>query len=111
MQPTIHPDESSAPSGNSLPGMGDEKMTVAQFVDRYYRPERLLREPGTRERIIASREQDMRRFGEAIISRHDSVTGDIMVLYNPRWASRRHLRWLATSEHDEEHCGEGEGVE
>ena len=40
---------------NDLP-----KMSVADFIDRYYRPERLKSEPGRRERIIADRELDMK---------------------------------------------------
>ena len=55
-------------------------MTVARFIDRYYRPERLSAEPGRRERIIADRERDLAMHGVAVISRHDSVTGRLVSL-------------------------------
>jgi hypothetical protein len=50
-------------------------MTVAAWIDRYYRPERLNREPGSRERIIADREAELDELGSTIISHHDAVTG------------------------------------
>jgi len=50
-------------------------MTVAEWVDRYYKPDRLNRPGGTREHIIANREREVERDGTTLISRHDSVTG------------------------------------
>ena len=74
-----------------------EKMSVADFIDRYYRPERLKSEPGRRERIIADRELDMKEHGEALISKHDSVTGENIVLYNPTWWPEKYVRYLANA--------------
>ncbi|WP_280389883.1 hypothetical protein [Nocardia wallacei] len=54
---------------------------VAEWIDRYYKNDRLTRESGTRGRIIADRLDDMQRYGRTLISRHDSVTG------NPEWLS------------------------
>lgn len=48
---------------------------VAAWIDRKYKPDRLNREPGTRERIIASREHDLREYGSTLISHHDAITG------------------------------------
>lgn len=54
-------------------------MTATEFIDKYYKQER-LQEPGRRERIIADRKNDLRMYGEALISRHDSVTGKLVTL-------------------------------
>lgn len=62
--------------------MGDS-MTVTDFVRRYYRPDRLRRQPGLEELIIANRERDLRETGSCLISRHDCVTGEMVVLYDP----------------------------
>ena len=74
-----------------------EKMSVADFIDRYYRPERLKSEPGRRERIIADREDDMKEYGEAFISKFDSVTGSNIVLYNPNWRPEQYIRYLVSA--------------
>jgi len=74
----------------------DTSMTVKEFVDTYYRPGRLKAEKDRRERIIADRERDLREIGEARISKHDSVTGEMVVLVNPRWRPKRYLQWCAT---------------
>lgn len=73
----------------------DESMTVAEFMDRYYKPDRLRRDKGSRERLIADREQDIRERGRALISHHDSVTGDAVYLYAPSWRPPKYIRWLA----------------
>ncbi len=57
-------------------------MTVTEFIDRYYKPSRLNADPGRRERIIADREEDLKLYGEALISRHDSVIGEAVTLEN-----------------------------
>ncbi|HDR9174424.1 hypothetical protein [Burkholderia vietnamiensis] len=50
--------------------------TVAEAMDRYYRPERLNRPGGTRERLIADREACIDEDGFAwLASHHDSVAG------------------------------------
>jgi hypothetical protein len=49
--------------------------SVADFIDRYYKPDRLNDMPGRRERIIADRENDIANGEYAIITRHDSITG------------------------------------
>ena len=54
--------------------------TVTQWIDNNYRPERLNRDEGTRNRIIADRVTDMESYGEAWISRHDSRNGQATVL-------------------------------
>lgn len=73
-----------------------EAMTVPEWIDRYYKRDRLTRDPGTRERIIADRENDLRELGCAAISRHDSNTGESVVLYNPRWRPEGYIRWLVS---------------
>lgn len=78
----------------------DEPLTVEEFIDQYYRPERLRGDPGRRERIIADRTTDLKEEGRALISRHESVTGNMVILYNPRWRPVSYLRWLV-EEHPE----------
>lgn len=55
--------------------------SVAAAMDRYYRPERLNRPGGTRERLIADRETELANKGYAwLASHHDSVTGRVLYL-------------------------------
>lgn len=55
--------------------------SVAAAMDRYYRPERLNRPGGTRERLIADRETEITEKGYAwLASHHDSVTGRVLYL-------------------------------
>jgi hypothetical protein len=56
---------------------------VEEFVRRFYKPDRLNREPGTAGRIVADRERDMARYGCAVISTHDSVLGVAAWLWDP----------------------------
>lgn len=81
----------------------EKKMTVAEFMDRYYKPDRLRRDKGSRERLIADREQDIRESGLAIISRHDSVTGEAVYLHSPQWRPPQYIRWMATTDGEEEY--------
>ena len=59
--------------------------TVSEFIDRYYKPERIqnmLRDyPDYRELLIASYEKDVRDDGYTIISHHDSRTGECVSFY------------------------------
>jgi hypothetical protein len=55
---------------------------VAAFIDRYYNPARLDREPGRRERLIGHAQEDLDRHGSTLISRHESVTGEAVWLYH-----------------------------
>jgi hypothetical protein len=57
-------------------------MTVEQFVDTYYKPDRLYREEDTREQVIANCKRDMERYRRADISKHASITGRAMTLYD-----------------------------
>ena len=57
--------------------ISSQDMSVADFVRRYYKPNRLSAMPGRFERIVADRENDVRLRGEAIISHHDCVTGGV----------------------------------
>ena len=50
--------------------------SIEEFVDRYYKKDRLNAEKGRRERLIESRKRDVARCGDCLISRHDSVTGE-----------------------------------
>lgn len=75
--------------------VSEDNLTVTQFIDNYYRPDRLAAEPGRRERIIADREKDLRTTGRAFISRHDSVTGESVTLYDPNWRPKQYLIYLA----------------
>lgn len=54
---------------------------VTEWVDRYYKRDRLTALPGRRERIIADRVNDLTRYGSTLISRHESVTGDPVWIY------------------------------
>lgn len=56
------------------------RSAVADWIDRHYKPDRLNRTPGCRERIITDRFNDMHRHGATLISRHDSVTGNAVRL-------------------------------
>lgn len=59
----------------------EQVRTVAEAMDRYYRPERLNRPDGTRERLIADREACIDQDGFAwLASHHDSVTGVAMFI-------------------------------
>lgn len=50
--------------------------TVEEALSLYYKPERLHREPGTRDRIADDRRRDLARYGRTILaSHHDSVMG------------------------------------
>ncbi len=50
--------------------------SVSAAMDRFYKPDRLNRDPGTRERLIADREQCIAEDGfDVLASHHDSVTG------------------------------------
>ena len=59
-----------------------DRVRVAEWIDRLYKPERLNALEWRRERIIEDRLSDLTRLGHALISRHDSVTG------NPEWLYR-----------------------
>lgn len=65
-------------------------MKVSTWMRRYYKPERFRNEPGfnadREQRLIADRENDMKTQGFAVISFHDSTTGNLEVLGNrPDW--------------------------
>lgn len=54
----------------------DTARSVSDAMDRYYKPDRLDRPGGTRERLIADREQELQEKGFACVaSYHDSVNG------------------------------------
>lgn len=54
----------------------DSAQSVADAMDRYYKHDRLNRPGGTRERLIADREQELATKGFACVaSHHDSVNG------------------------------------
>ena len=57
-------------------------MTVSEFVDTYYKHDRLHREKETRERLIASKTEDIELYGYTVISHHDNNQGITMILYN-----------------------------
>ncbi|WP_280465997.1 hypothetical protein [Nocardia brasiliensis] len=56
------------------------KTAVTEWIDRHYKADRLNRDPGSRERIIADRLNDMQHHGRAVISRHESITGEAVWL-------------------------------
>jgi hypothetical protein len=70
-------------SSETIRHISTHEMTTEQFVDKYYKPDRLNRTPGTRDRIIHDRQSDIRNNRTTLISHHDSVTGRTMILYNP----------------------------
>lgn len=54
----------------------DRAVSVADAMDRYYKHDRLNRPGGTRERLIADREQELAEKGFACVAcHHDSVNG------------------------------------
>jgi hypothetical protein len=57
--------------------------SVEDFVARYYKQERLFDQhfPGYTQRIIDGRKDDIARQGYAIISRHESNTGQVVAYY------------------------------
>jgi hypothetical protein len=54
----------------------DPEARVRAWLRRYYKPQRANREPDTFERLVRDRVGDLELHGEALISRHDSVTGE-----------------------------------
>ena len=67
-------------------GLVRDAHTVTEFIDHYYKPDRLSGMEGRRERIIADRENDVRRYGYALISHHDCVTGQTAYFVPPEEA-------------------------
>mgnify|MGYP006921406845 CR=1 FL=1 len=59
-----------------------EAASVAEFLDRYYKPNR-YKEQGKEYAavLLASHEKDFRNKGFDIISRHDSVTGKVVAIF------------------------------
>lgn len=58
--------------------------SVAAAMDRYYKPDRLTNQPGSREYLIADREKCIAEDGfDILASRHESVTGVAL------WIKRR----------------------
>jgi hypothetical protein len=65
-------------------------MTVENWMRRFYKQDRFRNEPGfhadREQRLIADRENDLKTQGFALISHHDSVTGQCEVLgKRPDW--------------------------
>jgi hypothetical protein len=59
----------------------DIAQSVADAMDRYYKHDRLNRPGGTRERLIADREQELAEKGfSCVASYHDSVNGQAIYL-------------------------------
>lgn len=59
---------------------------VASWIDRVYRPERLDRDAGTRQRIVNDRVHDLVAHGGTLVSSHDAVS--------------RRVEWLIDSDSD-----------
>lgn len=56
-----------------------EAKSVVDFLDRYYKPERYTgRGEEYAAALLASYEEEVRRDGYTLISRHDSVTGKVV---------------------------------
>lgn len=53
----------------------DIRQAVTEFVDCYYKPERLNRFEETRENLIEHRVQEIKSKNSTLISRHDSNFG------------------------------------
>ena len=64
-------------------------MKIVEWIDRFYKPDRLNAEAGRRERIIADRQKDFSENKIALIGRHDSVTGKIEIYRGPD----KHYSW------------------
>jgi hypothetical protein len=62
-----------------------EAASVADFLDRYYKPERYRgRGPEYAATLLASHEADFARGGFDLISHHDSVTGLTVAFFGPK---------------------------
>jgi hypothetical protein len=52
--------------------------SVKEFLERYYKPDRYQECPDV---ILESKTQDIKRDGYCIISRHDSMTGEVVAYF------------------------------
>ena len=56
--------------------------SVKEFMERYYKPERYISEPPNNTdrpmRLNEANEEHLKKYGYALISRHDSVTGKVV---------------------------------
>ena len=58
--------------------------SVEDFRRRYTKPDRLTaRGPAYAAAVIQAAQEDFTRFGYTLISRHDSITGEIVAYYGP----------------------------
>lgn len=57
-----------------------DEITVAAFVRRFYKPDRLRRYEGQEAAVVAGMERDLAAFGSTLVSRHASLTGDAVWL-------------------------------
>jgi len=58
--------------------------SIADFLERYYRPDRYHgRGEDYAACLLASHEHDFQTYGYDIISRHDSVTGQVVAFFGP----------------------------
>jgi len=56
--------------------------TVAEFLDRYYRKDRYIgRGEDYAAYLLKSNEDDFKAYGVDWISRHDSLTGEVVAFY------------------------------
>jgi hypothetical protein len=62
--------------------------SVGDFIDRYYKPDRLQDFPGDmegerRQRLINNYTRELESCGYCFISRHDSITGRVVSFFGP----------------------------
>jgi hypothetical protein len=61
--------------------------SVADFLDRYYKHDRYrgrdAHTPGYSDAVLASHKEHFVQWGYDIISRHESVTGEMVSYYGP----------------------------
>lgn len=80
LQQSSHEPEQRWPFWNEMTMLGPVD-SVARAMDTYYKHDRLNRDGGTRERLIADREETLAARGfDIIASCHDSVNGSGMYI-------------------------------
>lgn len=58
------------------------ELQVERFLTKYYKPERLNACEGRLQRLTQDRLQNIKDYGYAFISRHDSMTGRVVRLFS-----------------------------
>lgn len=73
-----------APKNGALSPWATAQQRVEDFRRRYTKPDRFAqRGPEYQAAVLQAARDDLAQFGYTIISRHDSVTGEVLAYYEP----------------------------